>query len=200
MVLMCLGLFLIPARAGEKVSGLGFQPAQGQKVPCLFQPFSVAQRQDPFFRGLEQVRKRGKLQFRRGRDVVSNFPDALTIWVDFRNGPTALSRCSALPAFDPAKLKFSVQWKNGSQISPAEGKFLVSEESSPETWCEDNCSARWSYELRIDSQNVPLTDELVIRIDAENGTSLAEYVGKIGKADSQTPPLPMQVTNLAPAP
>jgi len=36
------------------------------------------------------------------------------------------------------------------------------------------------YELRIDSQNVPLRDSLVIRIEAEDGTRLAEYIGKLG--------------------
>ena len=71
-----------------------------------------------------------------------------------------------------------MEWKHDFQVVRAEGSFVVSEEA-PQTWCEDRCSGHWIYELRIDSQNVPLQDDLVIRIEAEDGTRLAEYVGRL---------------------
>jgi len=71
-----------------------------------------------------------------------------------------------------------LEWKHDAHIVPAKGTFFVSEESQ-QTWCEDKCSGRWKYELTIDSQNVPLQHNLIIRIEAEDGTRLAEYVGEL---------------------
>jgi hypothetical protein len=56
-------------------------------------------------------------------------------------------------------------------------------------WCEERCVVRWSYELRIDSQNVPLQNDLVIKIEAQDGTRLAEYVGKLASSNVQAQPV-----------
>jgi len=202
-VLVCFGLFLGPAWARKKnVSGIVFAPAHSSKVQCVFQPFSVFQPRDRFFKDVELVKVKGKPQYRRGRDTVENFPDTTTVIVVFWRGPAALNACSALPAFDPARLKFHVEWSGGSQSSTAQGRFVQSEESSPDLWCEDSCSGRWTYQLMIDSQDVPLTNELVITIEAEGGTRLAEYVGKLSTSGVQQsqPHLMEATTSPAPAP
>ena len=170
---------------GKTVNGLSFQLSPQPKAPCLFQPFHIRQDSDPFFKDLKQVKSKHTLQYRRGNNVVANFPDSITIRVAFWKAVAEFNSCNPLPAFDPAKLKFRVEWKNDSQIVPANGKFIQFEESLPQTWCEDKCAGGWEYELRIDSQNVPLQDDLVIRIEAQDGTRLAEYVGKLSTADSQ---------------
>src|SRR5437763_12251863 len=167
LVLAFLVALLSPASAGKKIVGLNFQPRHSSNVPCLFQPFFVAQQSDPFYKDLKEVKTKGRPEYRRGRNVVTNFPDTTIIWIHFWRGPAALGRCSALPFFDPAKIKFHVDWHDGFHSDPAQGRFVASEESSPETWCEDSCSGQRNYELRIDSQNVPLTDQLVIRIEAK---------------------------------
>jgi hypothetical protein len=171
---------------GKNVNGLSFRPSPQPKVPCLFQPFQIWQQPDPFFKNLKQVKSKGTVQYRRGRDVVENFPDSTNITVEFWQGVREFDACNPLPRFDPAKVKFHLEWKHDSQVVPAEGSFVVSEEP-PQTWCEDRCSRHWTYELRIDSQNVPLQDSLVIRIEAEDGARLAEYIGKLG-TDGLPPP------------
>jgi hypothetical protein len=83
--------------------------------------------------------------------------------IEFWQAVPEFNSCNALPSFDPAKVKFHLEWQNDSQIVPAKGIFALSEESSPQTWCEDKCAGHWTYELRIDSQNVPLQDNLAVR-------------------------------------
>jgi hypothetical protein len=53
-------------------------------------------------------------------------------------------------------------------------------------WCEDSCSGYWEYELRIDSENAPLKDRLVVRVDTENAAPIAEYVGELNTNEPQT--------------
>lgn len=167
---------------GKAVSGLSFRLSPEPKVPCLFQPFHIWQQPDTFFKDLKQFKRKQTLQHRRGSDIVEKFPDSTNITVEFWQGLSEFNRCSVLPPFDPAKVKFHLEWRTDSQIVPASGIFVVSQES-PQTWCEDKCAGRWVYELRIDSQNVPLQDNLVVRIEAEDGTRLAEYVGKLDTSD-----------------
>ena len=174
---------------GKTVDGLTFQLSPQPKVPCLIQPFQIWHAPDVFFKGLKQVTSKGTLQYRRGHDIVANFPDSTTVIVELWQGLRGFISCSTSPAFDPARVKFHVEWKNDSHTVSANGKFVVSEESSPQTWCEDNCAARWTYELRIDSEGVPLQDSIVVRIETEDGTRLAEYVGKLSteKLEQQQP-------------
>ena len=182
-LLLALSAMLISeAWGGDKtVNGLSFQLSPPPKAPCLFQPFHVWQEPNPFFKNLKQVKGKQSLQYRRGDDIIANFSDSMTIRVWFWKGVSvsAFNSCSALPAFNPARIKFQAEWKNDSQTVPAKGNFVQSEQASPQTWCEDKCVDGWIYELRIDSENVPLRDDLVIRIEAQDGTRLAEYVGKL---------------------
>ncbi len=189
-VLLALSaMFISEAWAGgKKVSGLSFQLSPPPKVPCLFQPFHIWQDPDPLFKNLKQVKSKRTVQYRRGDDIVTNYPDSTTVRVEFWRGVSEFNSCNALPSFDPARVKFHLEWQNDSQIVPAKGDFVASEESSPQTWCEDKCSGYWTYELRIDSQNVPLQDSLVIRIETQDGTRLAEYVGKLSTANLQQQP------------
>src|SRR5438270_9204181 len=96
LVLAFLVALLSPASAGKKIVGLNFQPRHSSNVPCLFQPFFVAQQSDPFYKDLKEVKTKGRPEYRRGRNVVTNFPDTTIIWIHFWRGPAALGRCSAL--------------------------------------------------------------------------------------------------------
>jgi hypothetical protein len=148
------------------------------------------------------VKAKGKSQYRRGGESVTNFPDTTTVKVVFSRGPAGLDACAILPPFDPARINFRVEWRDGQHAVLAKGKFVESREPRRETWCEDGCSGgQWIYELRVDSQGMPFADELVIRIEATDGTCLAEFVGKVTESDA--PPANFQLiqaTNLAPAP
>jgi|SRR5438270_9775383 len=56
LVLAFLVALLSPASAGKKIVGLNFQPRHSSNVPCLFQPFFVAQQSDPFYKDLKEVK------------------------------------------------------------------------------------------------------------------------------------------------
>ncbi len=103
-----------------------------------------------------------------------------------------MNSCSPLPTFDPAKLKFHVEWQNGSQAVPAKGNF-VAQELSPQTWCEDKCAGHWVYALRMDSEDVPLQNNLVLTIETEGGTRLAKYVGKLSTTKVQQQQHPFDI-------
>jgi hypothetical protein len=179
-------LLVSEAWAGKTVNGLIFQLLPPPAKQCLYQPFHVWHEPDAFFKGLKQVKTKGTQQYRKGHDIVANYPAYTTVRVEFWQGLPEMNSCSPLlPAFDPAKLKFHVEWQNASQIVPVKGNFSVSEELSPQTWCEDKCTGRWVYELRMDSQDVPLQSNLVFTIETEEGTRLAKYVGKLSSAKVQ---------------
>jgi hypothetical protein len=171
--------------ASKTVNGLNFQLSPPPKQQCAFQPFHVWQEPDPFFKELKQVKSKGALQYRRGRDIIASYPDSTTVRVEFWLGVPEFNSCSVLPPFDPAKLKFHIEWRSDSRTATANGKVVQWQESSAQPWCEDKCAGRWIYELRIDSQDVPLQDNLVIRIEAQDGSRLAEYVGKLSTAKLQ---------------
>jgi hypothetical protein len=185
-VLLALSTMLISGAwaGGKKVSGLSLQSSPQPKAPCLSQPFHIWHKPDAFFKNLKQVKRKRTLLYRRGNDVVANFPDSTTIIVDFWQGLSGPSACSILPVFDPARVRLRAEWRNDSQTMPATGNFAIAGKTSPQSWCEDKCVVRWTYELTIDSQNVPLQNDLLLRIETDNGSRLAEYVGKLS-ADSQ---------------
>lgn len=64
-------------------------------------------------------------------------------------------------------LQFRVEWQIGQQVVPAKGTVAVSERLSPQPWCENRCAGLWEYELRIDSQDVPLQSQLAVTIETE---------------------------------
>jgi hypothetical protein len=168
------------ARA-KAVSGLDFQPSTPKKEHCLSQPFHVWHERDEFFKNLQEVKSKPTTQYRRGHDIVVNYPDSTTVRVELLQG-LAENSCIVLPKFDPAKLQFRVEWQIGQQVVPAKGTLAVSERLAPQPWCENRCAGLWEYELRIDSQDVPLQSQLAVTIETEDGTRLAKYLGKLSTA------------------
>ena len=88
-------------------------------------------------------------------------------------------------SFDPAKLKFRATWHDTSQTKIADGTVVATEWQDPGPWCEDRCGGLWVYELRIDSEKLPLATQLAITIDSDDGTHLAEFLGRLGLACAQ---------------
>ena len=174
---------------GKPVNGLIFQIFPEPKIPCLFQPFQIWQKADPFFKDLKQFRTKQVLEYRRGKEVVANFPDSTTVVVGYSGNFTEFNSCMDLPAFDPKTVKFRLTWKGDSRNFPANGTYVLSQESAPRPWCEQRCAGTWTYELIIDSQNVPLQDSLIVTIEAQNGTRLTEYIGKLSTDNIHSRPL-----------
>jgi hypothetical protein len=184
LLMACCCLLGSQAWAGaKKVSGLDFELSPPPKEQCLSQPISVRHDRETFFKNLKVVKRKSVTQFRRGQDVVVNYPESTTIKVDLWRGPE-MGSCIVLPRFDPAKVQFRVEWQRRSQAAPAEGTFAVTEQSAPPAWCENTCIDYWEYELTIDSQDVPLDSELVLTIETKDGTRLAKYIGKLSYVSS----------------
>jgi hypothetical protein len=169
--------------AGKKIEGLVFDPTpgSGQSVsggPCVA-PFSLSQEPDQFFQNIKENTVNGSVRFERDGNIVKTFPDELIL--SFAYLPThALGSCTAVVAqFDPEKIKFKAVWRNGTEISPADGTFVLSEHQAPGVWCEQKCGGLWVYELRIESAGVPLTDQLEVTVEAGNGSRIAQFTGKL---------------------
>jgi len=185
------------ASAGKKRVTLYFQPTHPPNAPCLNLPLISWEESDSFFKDVKQVKSKGAVGYRRGNDIIENFPDELTVNILFLRGNWLFSTCGAGLRFDPETVCIHAEWRDGSQARTAKGTVVQSESGTIGTvWCEDRCTEGWQYKLRIESENVSLADNLVIRIDAENGSSLAEYVGKVAAVEVERTPS----ANLAPLP
>ena len=128
------------------------------------------------------------VKFRRGKAIMENFPDELMPTVLFGHKPGQLENCPVSTTFDPATVKFRAEWRGGSQSRVAEGVVVSSEHSHPGLWCKDSCEGLWLYELRIESRGVPLTDQLFVTVNAENGDQLEQRVGTLGPAQLRITP------------
>jgi hypothetical protein len=138
-----------------------------------------------FFQDLKQVKAQGTTEYRHGKDVVATFPDELTLRVEIARGLTTMPMCGVTPNFDSATVQVRAEWWNGSQRIAAKGTVVRTDWEASAIWCEDSCGGYWEYELRINSENVPLKDRLVVRVDTENGAPIAEYVGELQTIHSQ---------------
>jgi hypothetical protein len=182
VVVLSATLITLALAREKKVYGLGFAPTQQANAPCGPRDFFVSHQADSFFSNLKVAKSKGIAHYYRGHAAVASFPDSTVVRVLFWHFPSVTNVCSPLPTFNPAKVQFNVEWKDNGQVVPGKGSFVKSQEAAPASWCEDSCAGAWVYELRIDSQNVPLNDSLVIRIDAQDGTRLAEYTGRLSTA------------------
>jgi len=169
--------------AEKKIEGLVFDPTPGSVPsisgrPCVA-PFLLSQEPDQFFQNIKENTINGSVRFERDGNILKTFPDELIL--SFAYSPThALGSCTAIvPQFDPQKIKFKAVWRNGAQISAADGTFVLSEHQAPGVWCEQKCGGLWVYELRIESAGVPLTDQLEVTVEAGNGSVIAQFTGKL---------------------
>ena len=204
VVSVLFALAAVPALGGGNIiEGLKFHPIQQSQKKSVAAsncvgPFSLWQEPDPYFRNVQKKRVNGVVRFERKGEVLENFPDELTLHFAFSpNYPYAFCT-AALPQFDPGKLKFKAAWRNASQTLLAEGSFVLSGRQHPGVWCEDGCSEAWVYELRIESLGVPLTDNLEITVESENGSRVTQFIGELGRHDPQNGFNPVLNSNLVP--
>ena len=143
--------------------------------------FWVEADQDPNWGGLERVKVKGVIKFQHGVSILENYPDEIRLHLTygqvadnpFRNQ----HRCAS--SFDPAHLQFNASWKTDGVESPAVGTLLNSEWHPPRPWCETTCHDYWTYEIRIDSENIPITSELTLTLHAQDGKTISSLVGRL---------------------
>jgi hypothetical protein len=156
----------MPASARQKLS-LSLSPVGVDACG-----FSAIAEPSPALSHLKRVKTKGKVQFRQGNRIVESYPEEIHLNVRYGN-PDGLP-ISTIPSgkcvnLDPVNVKFSASWRNQSGSVVAPGSLQSWEILRPAPMCETGCAGYSSYELRLDSSNIALTDELVITVYANDG-------------------------------
>lgn len=158
--------------------------------------FYVDQEPNPFLTNVVELKEKGVLKFRSDRGTLENYPDEIMLRIQYRraddgflNTTVSTKPRKICPPIDPSRVKFKAMWSNKSRTLAADGVVLQQENLGPESFCELKCSDLWLYKLRIESKDVPLTDNLVILIDSPEGKHLAKLVGGLGPLEHVVNPL-----------
>ncbi len=122
------------------------------------------------------------MKFRRGTEVLENFPDEIRLKIYYRLtiGGFAPVRSNPCKPVDLSTMKFKAIWSNKFRSLVADGTLLNAERHDPEPLCENKCSEWWTYDLRIETSGVPLTDDLLLLIDSADGAHFAKLTEGLG--------------------
>ena len=150
---------------------------------------------DSSWSGLKRVKVKGAVKFQHGDSILENYPDEIRLHVTYGSvldDPFANQhRCAT--SFDPAHLQLKASWNTKGMETPARGALLNSEWHPPRAWCETTCHDYWTYEIRIDSANIPITSELTLTLHTQDGKVISSLVGKLNAVevpDRTTSPSP----------
>jgi hypothetical protein len=131
---------------------------------------------EEFFKGLQRIESDDSREYRKYSRVVTTYPSRLTIQVDIR-----ISICDAdvyTPAPTPEFLKtlhFKVQWKRAMYLRPV-ANYTV--ENVPLNLNESENRKLLVIQIR-DSENVPLTDHLILTILSPDGKILSRMAARL---------------------
>lgn len=173
-----------PAKRGRFI-GAGSEVYASGKMVANISAFLTA---GDFFEGMERSTVNGLDQYRKEGRRVEAYPTEILVVVlivPLRRDQDVPQWSKLMP--DPefgrnfaASLKFDLRWKRGFEMrsadrlslefrkgSSVEGLSLV---SGPNAMHLD--ANEWAWEMRVASKDVPLTDHLVITINARDGSRL----------------------------
>jgi hypothetical protein len=143
-----------------------------------------------FFENLKRVDSELGTVYRRGNDVVSVFPEKLQLSFMIYDMPcsdqirvtgTRVYLTRAL--MDSLRLSFF--WKHGMYLRPARGIQPKLMEARPVPAYAQGLAKdlpekyEWSFEFDVPSENVPVTDSLVILVRAANGYVAARVAARM---------------------
>jgi len=153
--------------------------------------FYVEQEPNPFLTNVIEVKDKGVVKFRRDKEMLENFPDEITVRIEYRRNPEGgfLVPPKVCDPIDASGVQFKAIWSNKSRTVTADGVVLEQQDRGPELFCELKCADLWVYKLRIDSKEVPLTDNLLIMIDSPEGKHLAKLAGGLGPLEHVVNPI-----------
>jgi len=179
-----------PAKSKPKNMSIWMMPLES----CAAS-FYVEQEPKPFLMNVVESKEKGVVKFRSDTGTLEHYPDEITLRIEYRADAgffkTTVSRKppKVCEPIDPSRVRFKAMWSIKSRTLAADGTVLRQEDLGPEAFCELKCSDLWVYELRIESKDVPLTDNLVILIDSPEGKHLAKLVGGLGPLDHGVNPV-----------
>lgn len=128
--------------------------------------------------------------FRVGTDVVTDFPDKILLSLTVHDQPCGyglqpVGTGAYLTQQTMSSLKLTLYWKHGVDMRPAGKISLLHFSVDPidaytDTLAEDLPKRyEWSYELRIPSEGVPLTDSLVLVFRTTDGQMVARVAARL---------------------
>lgn len=143
-----------------------------------------------FFENLKRVDSEPGTVYRRGNDVVSEFPAKMQLHFMMYDMPCSDQIQAAgtrvyLTRELMQSLQFSFFWKHGMVLRPAKGITLKHSEARPvpayaATQAEDLPEKyEWWLEFEVPSENVPVTDSLVILVRTADGYVAARVAARM---------------------
>ena len=143
-----------------------------------------------FFENLKRVDSQLGTVYRRGKDVVSVFPETMQLHFMMYDMPcsdqieAAGTRVYLTRALMES-LRFSFFWKHGMYLRPAKGIALKHSEARPvPAYGAAHASDlpekyEWWLEFEVPSENVPVTDSLVILVRTADGYVAARVAARM---------------------
>jgi hypothetical protein len=145
---------------------------------------------DDFFENLRREDTSNGTLYRRGNDVVTEFPGVMHLIIVMYDRPCAHSlQQTASPGYlnktviSSMRLNFS--WKRGMELRPARDVSLINAEAHrilpyafelakdlPERY-------EWRFDFDVPSKAVPLTDSLVLVINSPSGHIIARVAARL---------------------
>lgn len=155
--------------------------------PCF--KVSIRVTAPSFFDNLKRVELNGQTVFRRGPEIVSQFPDKLDLSFSIRDLPCSVQLQSNTQSYltpaNVASLRLSLFWKRGTALRPVKKVVRVSSrvERIPPyaTELADTLPEKfeWFTRLEVSSGDVPLTDSLVLIFRTTDGRLAARVAARL---------------------
>ncbi len=152
----------------------GFGLVQYRDTCVTFQVFFVS---GDFFNGLRQHKTPHGTEFRKkeGNTTFRSFPRQLVVDVEAFPFKCKANATEITPPDYAtglmAEASFAVTWKRGDETRPV---ILLGTEER-----HHSLSLGWSYFLTVPSDEVPLTDSLIIDVSLRHGISQARLIGDL---------------------
>jgi hypothetical protein len=143
-----------------------------------------------FFENLKREDTNSGTVFRRGNDVVTEFPKQLHLTFLMHDMPCdnqlqTVGTHGYLNRELIGKLRMNFFWKSGTQLRPASGIVLktfeihAAQRSTAETAKDLPQKYEWWFDFDVPSESVPITDSLVIVILTANNHIAARVAARL---------------------
>jgi hypothetical protein len=182
LVALLIGGIATAARAGGKNS-----PSEYGKVDfgaqelqfadgCVFVDGKLTS--GNFFDDLKRRDTRGRFEFKRSGQTVTDYPDSVTTSIRLVGDQcaTALSNSpAAIFSGDSFALKFQLEWKHDMQLRPAALTSALEHCDGYKSIVlprRDLTVPTIVCEMTVDSRGVPLSDHLIVSVFTSDGTRL----------------------------
>src|SRR5690349_17602676 len=143
-----------------------------------------------FFRNLKRVDDADGTTYRRGHEIITDFPDELLVEFEIRDSPCSpdLKDTKPRPALTPemlATLKLRLFWKASLEMRPVHNAKITETETRPlEPYASDAKKElpqryEWFYAMTVPSAGVPLTDSLVFVLETPDGHFAARVAARL---------------------